>query len=74
MSGFSKLVDKRRKPGYDHFFNEMRSGSGRQAPQNVLHDGSVNPRGSGPFKKSKRSRGTRPTPGSSSRIHNPQYN
>jgi hypothetical protein len=78
MSGFAKLVDKRRKPGYDHFFNEMRSGSGRQAPQNVLHDGAVSPAGRGPFKQSKGSQGlpthTKPTPGSVRRRRNPQYN
>jgi hypothetical protein len=79
-SGFERLVAKRRKPppGYEHFFNEKRSGSGRQNPSinYGFHDGVPNPRGTGPFRKTKRSRGlptnTRPTPGSASRIHNPQ--
>jgi hypothetical protein len=79
-TGFDRLVAKRRKPppGYQHFFNEMRGGSGRQAPQQVLHDGAVSPAGTGPFRKSKDSQRlptrTNPTPGSVRRRRNPQYN
>lgn len=42
------------------------------------HDGVPNPKGTGPFRKSKRSLGlpthTRPTPGSAYRSHNPTRN
>jgi hypothetical protein len=65
----------RRKPppGYRHAQNEMRSGSGYQPPQKVLHDGSMNPKGTGPFRRPRRGR-TNPTPGSVLRRRNPTVN
>jgi hypothetical protein len=65
----------RRKPppGYRHAQNEMRSGSGYQRPQQVLHDGSVNPKGTGPFRRPSRGP-TRRTPGARSRRGRPTVN
>lgn len=62
----------RRKPppGYQHALNEIRSGAGYQWPQKVLHDGAMNPAGTGPFRRPRRGR-TRPTPGARSRRGGP---
>ena len=78
-SGFDRLVKRRLPPGYQHFLNESRSGAYQaSSPPYFYHDGAVSPAGTGPFKRSKRSRGlptnTRPTPGSAYRRNNPQYN
>jgi hypothetical protein len=87
-TGFNRLVKKRHDngpdtraiPGFGGYRKEVENRRGTKIMQAHMgnHDGAPNPRGTGPFKKTKRSRGiptnTRPTPGSAARIHNPQYN
>jgi hypothetical protein len=57
-------------PGVRHYLSDRHSGP---APQQVFHDGSVNPAGTGPFRRPRRGR-TNPTPGSVLRRRNPQWN
>jgi hypothetical protein len=65
-------ASKRRKPpqspGLRHYLSERHS---VPAADQVLHDGSVSPAGTGPFRRPRRGR-TPPTPGSSAN-HNPRW-
>jgi hypothetical protein len=63
-----KVVSGTLPPGIRHFLSERHS---VPAAQHVLHDGSVNPAGTGPFRRPRRGP-TRRTPGS--RPHSPQVN
>jgi hypothetical protein len=73
MQSVAQVMARRRRPpqppGLRHYLSERHS---VPAAQQVLHDGSVSPAGTGPFRRPRRGR-TRPTPGSSYN-RNPSWN